>query len=183
MPSSLPTSAGSEEGAEIGRILEIAARKAAASSTGRESGAKRSSYRLVIKGVGTYLLDSQGSLTTDCGTEEDGTEPDLELTYASGHIFLELVYRRLNPRAAVLSGKVSFRGDLLLAKRLGAWLSDAGEEVREGERETSAQDPLAIAPRDAWQPDDDAEHCVVCSREFKLYSKGEHFSSMPLHEW
>ncbi|CAM9896914.1 unnamed protein product [Choristocarpus tenellus] len=151
---------------EVEKLLKAAARIAAATYV---PGAKLETFLMTIKGLGSWFLDSSGTLLPGTSREvpASGGDIGIQLTYASVDVFLDLVHRRLNPRMAALSGKVSFRGNLALAKRLSVWLSAA---VAEGRLTGAAPDKtfLVLAPREKWQADDDVDECAVCGEEFKV---------------
>lgn len=71
-----------------------------------------------------------------------------------------LVDRRMDPRAAVLTGKLSIRGDVGLAARLGEWMYTVVA------RRAAAGEQLEVAPRDQWEKDKEAAACAVCRQEF-----------------
>lgn len=68
----------------------------------------------------------------------------------------------MDPRAAILAGKLSFRGDVRLARRLKKWL----HEVVIMRQKTGLE--MEMANREAWQPDADAKECPLCHKPFKV---------------
>lgn len=75
--------------------------------------------------------------------------------------------RRIDARVALITGKVSFKGDLSLVTRLGMWLQTAIEQ-RARRDDDGGMAALRIAPKEQWQADDDARSCAVCRQEFKV---------------
>jgi len=76
--------------------------------------------------------------------------------------------RRTDPRAAMLTGKISFRGEMALGIKLGYWVRKA---VKQGAADTGALEEnveLEIAETDKWERDEDTHLCAVCQRGFKV---------------
>ncbi len=76
--------------------------------------------------------------------------------------------RRTDPRAAMLTGKISFRGEMALGIKLGYWVRKA---VKQGAADTGALEEnveLEIAETDKWERDEDTHFCAVCQRGFKV---------------
>lgn len=68
--------------------------------------------------------------------------------------------RRMDPRAAVLTGKLSIRGDMALAARLRDWMYTVIA------RRAAAGDELQVVARDRWEKDHEAAGCAVCRQPF-----------------
>lgn len=67
----------------------------------------------------------------------------------------------------MLTGKISFRGEMALGIKLGYWIRKAAkqEEAAEGGEESV---PLEIAETDKWERDEDTHVCGVCEQDFKV---------------
>lgn len=71
--------------------------------------------------------------------------------------------RRIDPRAALLTGKLSFKGDMSLAIKLRKWISQAAEE-----QAAAIGAELEVAEREKWEKDEDAQDCAVCRQPFTV---------------
>lgn len=68
----------------------------------------------------------------------------------------------------MLTGKISFRGEMALGIKLGYWIRKAAkieEAAAEGGLE-SVQ--LEIAETDKWERDEDTHVCAVCDQGFRV---------------
>lgn len=82
---------------------------------------------------------------------------------------IPLLLRRTDPRAAMLTGKMSFRGEMALGIKLGYWIRKAAkqeEAAAEGGGLEGVQ--LEIAETDKWEKDEDTHMCAVCEQGFKV---------------
>lgn len=79
----------------------------------------------------------------------------------------------MDPRVAMLTGKISFKGEMALGIKLGYWIREA---VAQGAAVAGALENvrLEMAERDKWQKDKDAEVCAVCRQGFKVRERGRH---------
>lgn len=71
----------------------------------------------------------------------------------------------MDPRAAMLTGKLSFRGEMGLGIQLGYWIRKAVEQHAAGAR---GPEELEVTERGKWEKDSDAEACVVCQEAFAV---------------
>lgn len=68
--------------------------------------------------------------------------------------------RRMDPRAAVFTGRLSIRGDMALAARLGDWMYTVVA------RRAAAGSELQVVARNRWEKDHEAAACAVCHQPF-----------------
>lgn len=73
-------------------------------------------------------------------------------------------HSRIDPRAAVLTGKLSYKGDVELAERLKVWMQTVVV------RGAAGGEMLEPASRDKWQRDGDAHDCAICRQSFKVHA-------------
>lgn len=82
----------------------------------------------------------------------------------NARIRFPLLLRRTDPRAAMLTGKMSFRGEMALGIKLGYWIRKAAKQ-----EEAAAEGvQLEIAETDKWEKDEDTHVCAVCEQGFKV---------------
>lgn len=67
----------------------------------------------------------------------------------------------------MLTGKISFRGEMALGIKLGCWIRKA---VKQGAAVEGALErvQLEIAEADQWERDEDTHVCAVCQQGFKV---------------
>lgn len=64
----------------------------------------------------------------------------------------------------MLTGRLSFKGEMGLGIRLGMWIRKAVAEQAAAASGTE----LEVAEREKWGKDEDAQCCAVCRQEFKV---------------
>ncbi|CAM9980398.1 unnamed protein product [Pylaiella littoralis] len=88
----------------------------------------------------------------------------LHLIYASEDVFLELARKHIDPRVAVLAGKLFFSGEMALGVNLGYWLRKA---VEQGVAAAAALESatLGVVEADRWERDGDVGVCGGCGQQ------------------
>ncbi|CAM9245435.1 unnamed protein product [Scytosiphon promiscuus] len=154
-------------------LLRAAARIAAAERGAGSSQQDTVSIHVTIKdSKAEYVVDTGGGEVTDASTAAV-SRARLHLVYATEEVFLALAHKRMDPRVAMLTGKISLKGEMALGIKLGYWIREA---VTQGADVAGALENvrLEMAERDKWEKDEDAEVCAVCRQGFKLYRRRHH---------